>query len=115
MALIALMAIRIDESLLGLWSKLTCAMFSSMAAGKRNLMFFSAKKATDERWERLGGGAPNTLVPNFCKPSILFQKWERQMRNSLQGCTNAVGMILFSHLFFWLPKHPYLIKYFILN
>jgi len=38
MALIASMAIRIDE-LLGLWNKLTRAMFCSVVAGK-NLMFF---------------------------------------------------------------------------
>jgi hypothetical protein len=44
MALIALMAIRIDKSL-GLWSKLTRAMFSSVVVGKRNLMFFSHQKS----------------------------------------------------------------------
>jgi hypothetical protein len=49
MALIASMAIGIDESL-GLRSKLTCAMFSSVLAGKRNLMFFFRQKS------RLGGG-----------------------------------------------------------
>ncbi len=53
MASIASMAIRIDESL-ALRSKLTRAMFSSVAAGKRNLIFFPAKKAADERWEVVG-------------------------------------------------------------
>ena len=41
---------RIKE-LLGLWNKLTRAMFCSVVAGKKNLMFFPARKAVDERWE----------------------------------------------------------------
>jgi hypothetical protein len=43
MASSASMAIRIDESL-ALRSKLTRAMFSSVAAGKRNLIFFFPPK-----------------------------------------------------------------------
>jgi hypothetical protein len=50
MATSASMAIRIDESL-GLRNKLTRAMFCSVVAGKKNLMFFPARKAVDERWE----------------------------------------------------------------
>jgi hypothetical protein len=53
MASSASVAIRIDESL-ALRSKLTRAMFSSVAAGKRNLIFFSRQKS--RRWA-LGGGA----------------------------------------------------------
>ncbi len=44
------MAIRINE-LLALRSELTRAMFSMVVAGRRNLMFFPAKKAVDECWE----------------------------------------------------------------
>jgi hypothetical protein len=44
MASIALMAIRIDESL-GLQNKLARVMFSMVVAGRRNLMFFFRQKS----------------------------------------------------------------------
>jgi hypothetical protein len=54
MATRALMAIRINESL-ALWSELTQVMLSMVVARRRNLIFFSAKKDVDERWEVMPG------------------------------------------------------------
>jgi hypothetical protein len=73
MATRALKAIRINESL-ALRSELTRVMSSMVVAGRRNLMFFSAKKAVDERWEVVMRRLPNQFCTSLaCVCSFFVQ------------------------------------------
>jgi hypothetical protein len=65
------------------WNKLTRVMFSSVVAGKKNEVFFPARKAQDVRWEVVNWKkcSSSPRVASVCQKTNLYlgQYWSHEL------------------------------------